>query len=229
MRTSVFGTGSVGRVLAARLAELGHDVVMGTRVPEVTRARVDADEATGGEPFSTWLEGHPGIELVDFAAAGSHGDLLVNATAGTVSEAALQAAGNLDGKVLLDVANALDFSQGFPPSLAYSAQGSLAEHLQQLFPRTRVVKSLNTVNHLVMVEPGKVPGEHTMFVAGNDADAKSLVTGLLREFGWPADNILDLGGIEAARSMELYLPLWLSIMQATGTMDFNIHVARQLS
>jgi 8-hydroxy-5-deazaflavin:NADPH oxidoreductase len=87
-----------------------------------------------------------------------------------------------------------------------------------------VVKALNTVNADVMVHPERIPGAHTVFVAGDDAEAKAVAVGLLTEFGWR--EILDLGGIGSARGMEMYLPFWLSMMAAQGTFTFNIHVVK---
>jgi 8-hydroxy-5-deazaflavin:NADPH oxidoreductase len=224
MKVAVLGTGMVGRALAAKLADLGHDVVVGTRDVDATLARTDAGPM-GHPPFAEWQKEHPNIRLVPYAEAGAHGETVVNATSGDGSMAALRAAGDLAGKVIVDVANPLDFSQGFPPALWVCNTDSLGEQIQKAFPDARVVKTLNTVNANVMVEPSRVPGEHTVFVAGEDADAKETVTGLLQEFGWSEASIVDLGGIRAARGSEMYLPLWLSLMGALGTADFNIRVA----
>jgi 8-hydroxy-5-deazaflavin:NADPH oxidoreductase len=225
MKTAVIGTGPVGRILADKLAEVGHDVVMGTRSPEATLERTGKD-AAGNQPFALWHAAHQHLPLVTFAEAGGHGELVVNATAGTVSLEALAAAGPQEEAVLLDVANPLDFSQGSPPSLSIANTDSLAEQLQRAFPQTRVVKALNTMNHQIMTQPGRLSAPHNAFVAGDDEEAKDTVTGLLEEFGWPPENILDLGGLAAARGMEMYLPLWLATMQSIGTADFNIHIVR---
>jgi predicted dinucleotide-binding enzyme len=227
MRIGVLGTGMVGRALAGRLAGLDHDVVVGTRDVEQTLARTEPD-AMGNPPYAAWQADNPAVRLVPFAEAGTHGELIVNATAGTAALPALEAAGtaNLTGKIVVDVANPLDFSQGFPPLLSVANTDSLGEQIQRAFPDTRVVKTLNTMNAYVMIEPSRVPGDHTVFLAGEDADAKETVRGLLREFGWPETSMLDLGGIRAARGTEMYLPLWLSLMGALGTGDFNIQVSR---
>jgi predicted dinucleotide-binding enzyme len=165
---------------------------------------------------------------VTFPEAGAHGELVVNATAGGASLAVLESAGaeRLAGKVVMDVANALDFSQGMPPTLSVANTDSLGEQIQRAFPDARVVKTLNTVNAFVMVEPSRVPGEHVIFVSGDDAAAKETVKGVLRGFGWSEGSIIDLGGIRTARGTEMYLPLWLSLWNATGTGDFNIGVNR---
>jgi predicted dinucleotide-binding enzyme len=224
VKIAVLGTGMVGRVLAAKLADLGHDVVVGTRDVDATLARTEAGPM-GNPPYAEWQAEHANVRLVPYAESGGHGEIVVNATSGNGSIAALEAAGDLAGKVIVDVANPLDFSQGFPPTLTVCNTDSLGEQIQNAFPAARVVKTLNTVNANVMVEPSRVPGEHSVFVAGEDAAAKETVKGLLEEFGWSETSIVDLGGIRAARGAEMYLPLWLSLMGALGTADFNIRVA----
>ena len=161
-----------------------------------------------------------------FADAAGFGELIVNATAGAASLDALQLAGAelLAGKVLLDVSNPLDTSKGMPPTLTVCNDDSLAEQIQRTFADVRVVKTLNTVTAAVMVDPSLVEGAHTVFVAGNDAAAKAEASGLLEEFGWPAERILDLGDITAARGLEMYLPLWIRLWQAGGTAVLNVEV-----
>jgi 8-hydroxy-5-deazaflavin:NADPH oxidoreductase len=200
VRIGVLGTGVVGRTIAAKLRDLGHDVLIGSR--------------------------SAGDDAVPFADAAVHGELVFNCTNGNASLEALGAAGaeNLAGKVLLDVANVLDFSQGRPPHAGISIDDSLGEQIQRAFPEARVVKALNTVNANVMVEPSSVPGEHDVFVCGNDAESKAQVAELLRSFGWPPERILDLGDISAARGTELYLALWLRLIGAAGGPSFNIHL-----
>lgn len=227
MRIAVFGTGPVGQALAGKLAELGNEVTVGTRDPEATLARTEPDYL-GNPPFGVWREAHPevGLETPADAAAGS--ELLVNATNGAGSIAMLEVAGgdNLAGKVLIDVANPLDYSQGMPPSLFVSNTDSLGEQIQRAFPEAKVVKALNTMNCQIMVDPAKVPGAHDVFVCGEDADAKGQVSKLLQSFGWPTERIRDLGGISSARGTEMYLPLWLRLWGALDTGYFNIAVVR---
>lgn len=227
MRITVLGSGVVGRTLAGRLAEVGNEVSVGTRNPQDTLARTEPD-AMGTPPYAQWQGEHPSIGLLPYAAAAAAAELVVNATSGDGSLAALEAAGAdaLAGKVVLDVANALDFSSGFPPSLAVANTDSLAEQIQRAFPSARVVKSLNTMTAAVMVDPGRVPGDHSVFVAGDDEAARSKVRDLLRALGWQDEQVLDLGGLRAARGLEMYLPLWLTLMQTLGTPDFNIAVTR---
>jgi len=227
MNVSVLGTGIVGRTLAARLAEIGHVVVIGTRDVEDTLARTEPD-GMGNPPYAEWQQAHRDVRLVSFPDAGTHGELVVNATAGGASLAALESAGaeRLAGKVVMDVANPLDFTQGMPPTLSVANTDSLGEQIQRAFPDARVVKTLNTMNAFVMVEPSRVPGEHVVFVAGDDTAAKETVKGVLHGFGWSEASIVDLGGIRSARGTEMYLPLWLSLWGALGSGDFNIGVNR---
>jgi len=212
MKIAVLGTGEVGRRLATKLASLGHDVTIGSRTADNADARQWA--ADNGGAHGT------------FADAARTADLVVNATSGLVSLAVLEAAGadNLRGKVLVDVSNALDFSDGFPPKVVTPDGGSLAEQLQKAFPETRVVKTLNTMNNTVMVEPSRIPGHHNVFLSGDDEQAKAEVAALLRSFGWTDAQITDLGDLSSARATELLMPLWLRLYGVVGPVDFNISV-----
>jgi predicted dinucleotide-binding enzyme len=227
MRFAVFGTGPVGKALAGKLAALGNEVVVGTRDPDATLARNEPD-IFGNPPFGVWREAHPEVGLAPLAEAAARAELIVNATSGTGSIEALEAAGeeNLNGKVLIDIANPLDYSQGMPPSLFVSNTDSLGEQIQRRFPQSHVVKALNTMNCEVMVDPDKVPGAHDVFLCGEDEGAKRQVTELLQSFGWPSDRIIDLGGISSARGTEMYLALWLRLWGSLGTGNFNIGVVR---
>jgi 8-hydroxy-5-deazaflavin:NADPH oxidoreductase len=213
MRIGVLGTGMVGQTIATKLVELGHEVTMGAR-------------SAGNEKAVEWAAGAGDqASAGSFADAAAHGELVFNCTAGTASIEALRAAGQeeLRGKVLADVANPLDFSRGMPPTLSVCNDDWLGELIQSTFPDTRVVKALNTVNAAVMVDP--IEGTN-VFVCGDDDAAKDEVKALLHDFGWPADSVLDLGGIDGARGMEMYLPLWLRMMGALGTPSFNIAIVR---
>lgn len=215
MRMGVLGTGMVGHTLATRLVELGHDVVMGSRTP-------------GNPKAAAWAKRHgEHAGAGTFADAAASAPIVWNATAGAGSLAALEAAGpaNLSGKVLVDVSNPLDYSVQ-PPTVLASSTDSLAEQIQRAHPELRVVKTLNTMNCRVMVDPARVPGQHDVFVAGNDAEAKAVVSALLHEFGWVGDHIVDAGDITAARGLEMYLQLWLSLAGTLNTTDFNVRVAR---
>jgi predicted dinucleotide-binding enzyme len=214
MRIGVLGTGTVGRTLSQALVDRGHEVRMGSR-------------AAGNEKSVAWAEqAGPLASEGSFADAAAFGELVINATAGSASLEVLEAAGaeQLAGKVLLDVSNPLDFSQGMPPRLSVCNDDSLAEQLQRAFAEVRVVKSLNTVTASVMVQPDLVPGRHTMFMCGDDEVAKQQVGVLLAELGWTDGAVLDLGDITAARGMEMYLVLWLRLWGATGTAVLNVEV-----
>ena len=224
MKIAVLGTGSAGRTLAARFAELGHEVTVGTRDVAATMSVRDTD---GNASYGAWAGHHPNVRLAPFAGAVTNADIVVNATDGGASLAVLEAAGedNLGGTILLDVANPLDFSQGFPPSLLVKDTDSLGEQLQRRFPRLRVVKALNTVNATVMAYPEDLDdGDHTVFVSGNDAEAKAEVTSLLASLGHT--DIIDLGDITTARGTEMYLSLWVRLMSTLGTAQFSIKVVR---
>jgi hypothetical protein len=227
MRIGVLGTGIVGQTVAAKLAELDHEVLVGTRDVAATLAR-EAPDRYGFPPFRVWHEQHPGVKLGSFADAAAHGELVVNATAGTASLDALRLAGeaNLAGKILLDIGNALDFSRGMPPSPLADSTDSLGERIQRAFPAARVVKALNTMNALLMVNPRQLAdGDHTVFVCGDDPEAKTLVTELLTEgFGWR--DVIDLGDITGARATETLLPIWLRLFAALQTPAYNFKVVR---
>jgi hypothetical protein len=226
MRIAVLGTGMVGQALAGRLAELGHDVTVGTRDVAATRARTDPD-AMGNPPYQVWAQTHPDVRLATYPEATADAELVVNATLGTASLAALGEAGpdNLAGKVLLDISNPLDFSQGMPPTLFVKDTDSLGEQIQRAFPDVKVVKALNTLNADLMVQPGALAdGAHTVFVSGNATDAKRTVTELLTSMGHT--DVMDLGDISTARGTEMLLPVWLRLMFALGTTKFNFKIVR---
>lgn len=213
MRFAVLGTGRVGTTIATKLAQLDHEVMMGSRSAINETAAKWA--ATNGS-----LASHG-----TFAEAARHGETILNATAGAASLQALGTvdAADLDGKVLIDVTNPLDLSTGMPPALAVCNTDSLGEQIQCAF-RVRVVKTLNTVNADVMVAPHLVPGSHVVFVSGNDPAAKTDTAALLESFGWPTKDIIDLGDITTARGTEAYLILWLRVWPAVGTGHFNIAI-----
>ncbi|GAA1388182.1 NADPH-dependent F420 reductase [Catellatospora chokoriensis] len=226
MKIAVLGTGMVGQALAGRLAGLGHEVTVGTRDAAATMARTEPD-GMGNPPYRDWAAAHPAVTLAPFAQAAADAELIVNATSGDVSIAALEAAGrdNLAGKILLDIANPLDFSQGFPPSLFVKDTDSLGEQIQATFPELKVVKSLNTMNAHLMVDPAQLAsGAHSVFVSGSDAEAKKTVTGLLESFGHT--DVIDLGDISTARSTEMLLPIWLRLYGALGTPTFQFKIVR---
>jgi 8-hydroxy-5-deazaflavin:NADPH oxidoreductase len=213
MRITVLGTGAVGRAIAGRLDDLGHEVAMATRDPAATSARED---------HAAWATAHAGVRLVPFGEAGD-ADLLVNALGGDVTLGVL-ADLDLGGRILVDVSNPLDHSHGFPPRLFVKDDDSLAEQVQRAHPDARVVKTLNTMNNAVMVDPARLGEETTVFVSGDDADAKAMVTALLHELGHA--DVLDLGPLETARGAEMFVVLWVRTAMALGGSDFNIKVVR---
>ncbi|WP_406829971.1 NAD(P)-binding domain-containing protein [Pedococcus sp. KACC 23699] len=225
MKIAVLGTGMVGQALAGRLAELGHDVVTGTRDPQSTLARTEPD-GMGNPPYAAWATEHPEVTLATFADAVSGADLVVNATGGAAAIPALQAVGAevLGDKVVIDISNPLDFSQGFPPTLFVKDTDSLGEQIQREFPQARIVKALNTLTAELMVRPASLGEPSSVFVSGNDAEAKATVTALLESFGHT--DVIDLGDISTARGTEMLLPVWLRLMGALGTGMFNFKIVR---
>jgi 8-hydroxy-5-deazaflavin:NADPH oxidoreductase len=215
MKFGVLGSGMVGSTIATKLVSLGHEVKMGSRDAQNPKAKAWVVSTGRGASQGT------------FADAAAFGEIVFNCTAGLGSLDSLKSAGEsaLRGKILVDVANPLDFSKGMPPTLFVSNDDSLGETIQRTFPGTKVVKALNTVSAHVMVNPGRVPGDHDIFVCGNDAGAKAQVVRLLKdEFGWK--NVNDVGDITAARGTESYLHLWLRLYGALQTADFNMHIVR---
>jgi predicted dinucleotide-binding enzyme len=215
MKIAVLGTGNVGDTIGSKLVELGHSVMMGSRTSDNEKGKIFVakhnDKATLGS----------------YADAAAFGEIIFNCTAGIGSLEALKMAGekNLNGKIIVDIANSLDFSKGMPPSLAICNTNSLGEEIQKAFPQTKVVKALNTMWCGLMVNPLMINGgDHSTFVSGNDAEAKEKVKDMLKSFGWFEKNILDLGDITKARGTEMYLLLWLSIYGSTNNGAFNIKI-----
>lgn len=216
MNIGILGTGMVGTTLGSALVKQGNAVMLGSRAP-------------GNEKAAAWVQAAgDGASQGTFADAARFGEVLLNCTAGTASLDALHAAGadNLRGKILIDIANPLDFSRGMPPSLTVCNTDSLGEQIQRTFPDVKVVKTLNTMNCTVMANPARVPGDHHLFLSGNDADAKAEVARLLGDwFGWRPAQCIDLGDITTARGAEMLLPIWVRLWGALQTPDFNFHIA----
>jgi predicted dinucleotide-binding enzyme len=217
MKIAVLGTGNVGDTLASKLIEVGHSVMMGSRTADNEKAQAFVAKHNG--------LGNAGT----FSDAAAFGEIIFNCTAGVASIEALKFAGenNLNGKIIVDIANPLDFSNGMPPTLAICNSNSLGEEIQNTFPQAKVVKALNTMWCGLMVNPTLINGDdHDTFVCGNDASAKEEVKKILQSFGWAEKNIHDLGDITKARGTEMYLPLWLSIYGSTKNGTFNIKIVR---
>jgi predicted dinucleotide-binding enzyme len=209
MQIGILGTGAVGPALGKALTAAGHQVTIGTRDPERTKAREE------------WAH----LDLPLAAYQDLNADLFINATNGRGALPALKAVGDaLDGKVVIDTSNALDFSQGFPPSLFVSNTDSLAEQLQRELPEARLVKMFNTMANEVMVNPHRLANDSTVFVAGNDVAARQTAASLAADLGWT--DVLDLGDLTAARGLEMFLPLWVRIYGQLGRAEFNIKVVR---
>jgi 8-hydroxy-5-deazaflavin:NADPH oxidoreductase len=227
MKIAVLGTGMVGQTLAAALVAKGHKVMIGTRDVAKSLA-THTPNAFGMPAFGVWHGANTAVSVGTFAEAAAFGDLIINASNGTtaletLAQARLEKSGN---KVLLDVSNDLDFSKGMPPvsGATDNAGSGLAERIQAAYPNLRVVKSLNTMNAFVMVNPAMVAGDSTVFMSGNDADAKKLIHGILSAFGWT--DIMDLGGIATSRGVEMLLPLWLSTFGVLGKPAYNFKIVR---
>jgi hypothetical protein len=213
MNIGILGTGMVGQTIGSRLVDLGHNVKMGSRTPDNANAR--AWVRVAGELASQGT----------FDQAAAFGEILFNCTSGKGSLSAIESikTSNLNNKVLIDIANPLDFSRGTPPVLTVCNYDSLAEQIQRVRPLLRVVKALNAMNVEVMVQPKRLPGQHDVFICGNDKDSKSLVTMMLIEwFGW--ESVIDLGDITNSRGMEMSILLWISLQRKLGTNLFNFKI-----
>ena len=217
MQIGILGTGVVGNTIGTKLVRLGNQVMMGSRTADNQKANLWANTAGKGASHGT------------FSAAARFGDILFNCTQGLISISALRLAGqeSLAGKILIDVSNPLDFSKGMPPSLSVCNTDSLGEQIQRDFPDTKVVKTLNTVNSEVMVDPKLVNnGDHDIFLSGNDAQAKQKVKELLMTFGWKEEHLRDIGDITSARGTEMMLPLWVRLMGNFGSAKFQFKVVK---
>lgn len=228
MKIGILGTGLVGNTLGTAFIAKGHEVKMGSR--DAINEKASAWTKANGK--NARPEGHLGQALQGtFEDAARFGDIIFNCTKGEYSLAALQLAGeeNLAGKILVDVANPLDFSKGMPPTLSLVNDTSLGETIQAAFPGTKVVKALNTLNCTLMVDANKLAnGDHNLFVCGNDESAKQKVKELLHDnFNWKVENIIDLGDITNSRGTEQLLPIWIRLWGTLGTADFNFKIVRQ--
>lgn len=230
MKIAILGTGSVGRALASKFEEVGHEVTMGTR--DVKEKEESKEKDIYGSPsFGEWHKENSRIPLKTYDQAAAWCELAVNATKGSATLKALGMAGknNLQGKILIDVSNPLDFSKGMPPFLIpeLSNTNSLGEEIQKTFPETRVVKTFNTMWNGLMVNPGLIGGgDHVNYISGNDTQSKATVRELLKQFGWSDSSLVDLGDISASRATESVLLLWLRVMNTIQTGAFNFRIVK---
>ena len=212
MKIGILGSGATAQTIGSKLVELGHDVMLGSR-----------DEANPNSVVWAKEEGHNAL-YGTFMNAAEFGEIIFNCTLGSASLAALEQAGakNLKGKILIDTSNPLDRSTD-TWTLTVCNTDSLGEQIQRAFPDTKVIKTLNTVNANVMVDPNKLIEKTDVFVSGNDIEAKAMVVRILREwFGWR--EVIDLGNITTSRSVEMYVPLWHNLRTAISSQRFNIKV-----
>lgn len=218
MKIAILGTGMVGNALGTKLVQTGHEVTMGSRSASNEAAQKWASSA--GERAHT----------ATFRDAAAFGDVVISCTGGMHSMEALESVGPepLRNKILIDVSNPLQQNKDGSTILGFCNTDSLGEQIQKAFPWARVVKALNTVNCDIMVEPSRVPGDHNLFICGNDATAKKDVIKYLGDwFGWKSDNVIDLGDITRARGTEMMMPLWLQLFQGViGHPHFNYHIVR---
>lgn len=215
MNISVLGTGMVGMAIASKLVSLGHNVKMGARDANNSKATEWAGTAGVNASCGT------------FAESIAFGEIIFNCVLGAAAVEVLSTAGDkaLDGKIVIDISNPLDFSKGMPPTNFIGNTDSLGETIQRAFPKAHIVKSLNTVSAPVMINPAVIPGDHDIFICGNDTGAKTEVTKILQDwFGWKS--VVDLGDISASRVTEAWVLFWVRIMMLTGSPMHNLKIVR---
>lgn len=212
MKIGILGSGMVGQALAAKLTEIGQDVMISARNPE---------------KLNDFLAQHSSVRAGTPAETAAFGEFIFEALSGAAAVETLRAAAPaLAGKILVDIANPLDFSRGMPPFLSISNTDSLGERIQAALPETKVVKAFNTLTAGLMVNPGALAGgDHTLFICGDDAAAKNEVMRLLSEwFGWR--DMVDVGDITTARGTEAILLLWIRLFMKFGSPMFQFKLVR---
>jgi 8-hydroxy-5-deazaflavin:NADPH oxidoreductase len=220
MKIGILGSGAVGETIASALIDKKHEVMIGSRT------------ATN-EKVGEWVRKHKNHAFQGtFSDAAAYGDIIFICLNG---EHALNVVKNLDpevvsGKIVVDITNPLDFTHGMPPRLIEGLNNgnSLGEEIQRLLPNAYVIKTLNTVNHKLMVDARLVNnGDHNLFICGNNADIKNkFMHFLVDNFHWRPDRLVDLGSIEMARCTEAFVPFWVAIWQAIGSPMFNFKVVQ---
>ena len=218
MNIGVLGTGTVGETIATALVQKGHSVRMGSRT-------------AGNEKGAAWVQ-RTGERASQgsFEDVASFGEILFLCFNGAYALDVVRSikGADLEGKVLIDLTNPLDFSKGMPPQIleGLGNTNSLSEEIQKLVPDAFVVKTLNTVNYKLMVDARLVNGgDHHLFLCGENEEAKGKVKDLLtRDFHWQQENLLDLGGIRSARAVEAMVPFWVLLYRTQGTPLFNFKI-----
>jgi predicted dinucleotide-binding enzyme len=205
MKIGILGSGDVGRKLADGFIELGHQVKIGSRDPRQIK-------------LTQWLDKHDKEKASSgtFAETASFGEIIVIATlwTGTADAIRMADSNNFVGKIVIDVTNPLDFSTGMPPRLALGHTDSAGENVQRMLPDSKVVKAFNTVGNPHMIHPDFPGGKPTMFICGDNDEAKNVVKNdIVTKFGWET---VDIGGIEGSRVLEPLALLWITHFFRTG-------------
>ncbi|MBE0368951.1 NADPH-dependent F420 reductase [Pseudoalteromonas aurantia] len=229
MKIAVIGTGMVGRSISAKLVQVGHEVVMGTRDVQKTLAQNGTD-VFGNVPLAQWQGGNNKVTLKSITEAAKFAELLFVCTHGSVAKNALDLAdfGDLKSKTVIDVSNGLVFgAEGEQPSLSPVNTTSIGEKLQKAFPEAHIVKTLNNIQHTVMVNPSLIEGQHNVFMSGNNKEAKSIAQKILNSFGWESEQVIDLGNITYSRAMEMNVLLWWRMYEILGTGEFNFQLMKK--
>jgi 8-hydroxy-5-deazaflavin:NADPH oxidoreductase len=211
MKVGIIGSGVVGQTLAGGFAKHGHEVEIGTRNPA---------------KLKDWSK-NPGVKVNSFVEAAAFGDVVVLAVGGEVAQEALRLIGPvaLQGKTVIDACNPIG---GGPPvngvlSFFTTQNESLMERLQKAYPSAHFVKAFNSVGSGQMVNPQFAGGRPTMFICGDDANAKKSVAQILDQFGWDTE---DMGAVEAARAIEPLCRLWC--IPGIGKGDWSPHAFKLL-
>ena len=197
MKIGILGSGTVGQQLALGFAKLGHEVKIGTRSPD---------------KLAEFIQQNPNskITIGSFEESSQFADVIVLATLWQGTESAINLANksNFKDKIIIDVTNPLDFSQGNPPKLLSSPNNSAGEYIQKLLPESHIVKAFNTISAYIMCSPRREEGDPDLFIAGNNIEAKQFVISIAREWGWK--DVHDIGNIEQSYLIESLAMLWIT-------------------
>jgi 8-hydroxy-5-deazaflavin:NADPH oxidoreductase len=209
MKIGVLGTGGVGRTLAAKFAQEGNEVMIGTRNVDDTLAK-DKPDGMGSPPYKEWQKQNQKIKLGTFEDAAKFGELIIIATFGDVAKNAIDLAGkeNFSNKVVIDTTNPLDFSKGVPPKFTVTLESSLGEQIQNHIPDAKVVKAFNSIGAHIMVNPKREEGDPDFFIAGNEVGAKDRVSEIAKSWGWK--DVVDLGDISQSYWLEALAMIWIN-------------------